>query len=372
MEPRAYLCAYLEARYLSEHAELTPAARELVHCDVRTRPEKYAQTDHAQALLAYTRAHEQLMVALASFDDLSDEEFERRRAQLFGEARGTFGRIAHEDQLCVDARLMTILLTDVPIDAALGDLLKLENEIRAHLTSGVAGFDLEAPHYWRADELSARDLSAAERTVREPEVVGWLHVLEALANLCLASARYRPAISYARMVRAAVGYPNHAEGTVFLALARLEDEEGFFSFAHELESESHTEDGTGSDAVAAAGAEISADLPGGAPLAVDDSPWYLLGRTLLLYKLGKRKPAQRSLRDFAARCEGGAFFLLNPTYLDPYLPVRPAPREAWDLTHQAVWEADGIIADTPDFVGWAEGVNGIFDSSEGFAARNGF
>ena len=92
MEPRAYLCAYLEARYLSEHAELTPAARELVHSDVRTRPEKYAQTDHAQALLAYTRAHEQLIAALASFDDLSDEEFERRRAQLFGEARGTFGR----------------------------------------------------------------------------------------------------------------------------------------------------------------------------------------------------------------------------------------------------------------------------------------
>lgn len=92
----------------------------------------------------------------------------------------------------------------------------------------------------------------------------------------------------------------------------------------------------------------------------------------MLYKLGQRRSARRALRDFAARCDGGAFFLINPTYHDPYLPVRPAALEAWDLSHQAVWEADGIIADTPDFAAWAEGVEGIRERAEEFALRHGF
>ena len=56
----------------------------------------------------------------------------------------------------------------------------------------------------------------------------------------------------------------------------------------------------------------------------------------------------------------------------PYLPVRPQPREAWDLSHQAAWDADGIIVDTPDFIPWAESVDGVYDESERFANRNGF
>ena len=58
--------------------------------------------------------------------------------------------------------------------------------------------------------------------------------------------------------------------------------------------------------------------------------------------------------------------MLNPTYMMPYLPVRPPAREPWNLTHQAVWEADGIIVDTPDFAAWAESIEGIRESSEEF------
>ena len=115
------------------------------------------------------------------------------------------------------------------------------------------------------------------------------------------------------------GYDNRAVGTILLAQARLEDEDGFFATVHE----------------------------GGEDL--ESSPWYLLGRTLLLYKLGRRKNARRAARDFAQRCDGGAFFLLNPTYLTPYLPTRPEPQEPWNLTHQAVWEADSIIVEIPRF-----------------------
>ena len=66
--------------------------------------------------------------------------------------------------------------------------------------------------------------------------------------------------------------------------------------------------------------------------ALENSPWYLLARTILLFKTNKMRPATRALREFANRCEGGAFFLLNPMYQTPYLPCRPEPHDPWDLS----------------------------------------
>lgn len=53
MDPSVYIPAYLERAYLASHPELTDAARELVHNDVSVNPHKYAQSEHAQALLSY-------------------------------------------------------------------------------------------------------------------------------------------------------------------------------------------------------------------------------------------------------------------------------------------------------------------------------
>lgn len=368
MNPRTYLTAYLERVYGAHHPDLTPGARALVHDGILQRPEKYATDGHAQALLAYTQVHERLMRDLARLDDLPDDAFERKRAQIFDATRHDLLHIAATDRLCVDAQLVAILLADVGIDDCLGDLLKLEADVRDYLVGSVQGFDIDAPRFWNAQALSTEGATAGTLTRSEPVLVGWLHTLEAISQLCLASGRYRAATAYARLVMRADGYPNHAEGTIFLALARLEDEEGFFSFAQQLEKHSASDAG----AIGRGDEEARENADASAPSLVDDSPWYLLGRTLLLYKLGRRRAARRALRDFAARCEGGAFFLLNPTYLTPYLPVRPEPTEPWGSTHQAVWEADGIIADTPDFVPWAESVEGIFDSSEAFADRYGF
>ena len=210
--------------------------------------------------------------------------------------------------------------------------------------NAATGF-LSAPNHAAESAANAgeRALAAAYLTGTDPEVVGWLHTVECLAQGCMVTARYKAAARYARIIMRAQGYPNFAVGTLMLALARLEDEEGFFAAAQSNPA-----------------------------AALQDSPWYLLGRALLLYKLGRRKNARRALKDFAFRCEGGAFFLLNPTYLAPYLPIRPPVKEAWNLTHQAVWEADGIIADTPDFTGWAMSIGGIQEESEAFARRYGF
>lgn len=341
MDPREYIPAYLEQAYLASHTDLTPAARQLVHEQIMRNPAQYAADDHARALISYGQVHEGMMRALERMDDLPDEEFDRQREQLFGQTRLALHEIVRDDKLCIDAQLLDILLADVPIDSCLNDLLKLEDTVHEHLRA-LPEFDDDAPAFWRAEKLV--DMDEALRTRSDPTMIGWLHTLEAIAQLSLASSRYRAAIRYARCVMRARGYTNYAVGTVLLALARLEDEDGFFACVREAD----------------------------ASLAVEDSPWFLLGRTLLLYKLGRRKNARRALRDFSSRCEGGAFFLLNPTYLTPYLPVRPAVREAWKLTHQAVWEADGIIVDTPDFVGWAASVEGIEDASERFAQRYGF
>lgn len=338
MDPSIYVPRYLEHAYALDHPELTPAARDLLRDEVAQRPEAYASTDHARALVSYMRVHGNLMAQLARMEELADDEFERQRARLFDETRRDLIAIWQTDRSCVDARLLDTLLANVPLDDCLMDLLRLEREVREQLYREAPDFDTNAEHLWR-------DGDAAERTATDPTAIGWLHIVEALAQGSLVSGRFRAAASYARQVMQARGYDNFAVGTLLLALARLEDEDAFFACVRDADPE----------------------------LRLEDSPWYLLGRTLLLYKLGRRKNARRALRDFAARCDGGAFFLLNPTYLTPYLPARPSfPRDPWERVHEAVWEADGIIVDTPDFVTWAEGVEGVAEASERFAERNGF
>lgn len=354
MEPAAYLPAYLERQYLASHPDLTSAARELLHAEVTKHPERYATSEHARVLLAYADVHNRMMRDLTGLDDLSDEEFERHQAKIFGEAQTTLAKLCEVDRLCVDAQCSKIMLADVPLDYCLRDLLALEERVRSYLCGAVEGFDPDAPHYWNERSLAKTGETAAERTVAEPEVIGWLHTLEAISQLCLASARYRAAARYARQVVRAEGYLTHAGGVLLLACARLEDEEGFFAAAHDLDGRLPSAD--------------NASAVG----TIENSPWYLLGRAVLLYKLGREKSAQRALRDFSKRCEGGAFFLLNPIYLSPYLPVRPPVRHAWELSHQATWEADGIISDTHDFATWAADVPGISDASEEFARANGF
>ena len=88
MDPSVYIPAYLERTYLASHPELTDAARELVHNDISANPHKYAQTEHAQALLSYAGVHRHLLDELRRIEDMgSDEEFEQTRNRLFDDMR---------------------------------------------------------------------------------------------------------------------------------------------------------------------------------------------------------------------------------------------------------------------------------------------
>ena len=180
-------------------------------------PHKYAQTEHAQALLSYAGVHRHLLDELRRIEDMgSDEEFEQTRNRLFDDMRDELLKIVRIDAHVLDAQLLAIILADTPVDACLGDLMKLEATTADYLQQSVPGFDMEAPHYW-ANNVLTDGVTAADLTVSEPALIGWLHTLETISQLCMASARYRAAANYARRVLKAEGYPTRAAGTVLLS-----------------------------------------------------------------------------------------------------------------------------------------------------------
>lgn len=99
--------------------------------------------------------------------------------------------------------------------------------------------------------------------------------------------------------------------------------------------------------------------------------WMHLARTLLLFKLDRIPAARRALRGYASLCRGGAYALLRPTYVEPYLPTRP-PFEpgSFEEATIAVHECDPVIMDTPDFLGWAGGQDGFAEQARRFAREN--
>ncbi len=335
MSPSAYLPPLIEHEYASTHPDLTDDARSLLNDEIRANPGKYAQTDRTRALVAYAAAQARLARGYDAIADLPDEEFEPKRERLYSEARSSLAEAIRLDGRCFEARLLDILLGGRTYDDCIRDMLSLEGEARSYLLETRRAFDADAP-----------DVMCEDAPVPDPAAVGWLHTVDALSQSCLATARYRAAASYARTVMRAKGYPGRGDGIVFLAQARLEDEEGFFATAA-LCREQGLDD-------------------------AEDSPWFLLGRALLFYKLGKYRQARRAVRDFAARCDGGAYFLGSPVFPAPYFPVRPEPRETWDAAQQAVYEADGILIDTPDFVQWATELEDVERAADEFARRNGF
>ena len=135
MDPRIYVPAYLERLYIQEHPGLTEGARELVREQIAAEPERYAANVHAQALLSYSRVHGELTDGLLRMEGLPDDEFERGRAELFSQAREQLANIIAEDATCLDARLVSIQLAEVPLDACLSDMLKLEREAREMIIS---------------------------------------------------------------------------------------------------------------------------------------------------------------------------------------------------------------------------------------------
>lgn len=282
---------------------------------VRADPEAFAERASERAMLVIARALDAYRASCRNDDLLDDEAFEAERTRRLDAARREFALARGIDEGSLDARLLELLAQDLEPDDRLAGLIELERD-------------------FSSDEPPEGD--AWQDVFYRPH----LRLRAAVARSCLDTARYRMAQSAAASaIDAAPEDPLGARHTYALALARLEDEKGF-------------------DAL-------------DARFSRRGDPWSHLARVILLYKLDRMSAARRALRGYDQLCPGGAYALLRPTYVEPYLPDRPdVTPGGFEESVFAVREAEPIIADVPDFINWCQGFDWLAESAERFARKN--
>ena len=282
---------------------------------VRKDPTAFVEHASERALLVMARALDAYRESVRNDDLLDDAAYDAERARRLSALRAECARAQQVDGGSLDARLLELLARDLEPDALLAGLLGLERD-------------------FASDEPPEGDAWAD--VFYRPH----LRLREAIARACLDGARCLMAESAALSVMdASPADPLGARHTYMLACARLEDEAGF-------------------DAICAR-------------FSRQESAWSHLSRTILLYKLDRLSAARRALRGFDELCEGGAYALLRPTFVEVYLPDRPeaAPCSFRECV-LAVREAEPIIADIPDFINWCQGHDWLVASAGRYAEKN--
>ena len=302
-----------------DEAELGRIAREAMR-----DPDSFVTDDEDRAFLALARA---TSVARREIEDAED-------AEAYGEsapAASDLTRTRHElqrcleiDPHCYDARLLLTLADAKNDDDVLARLLALEDEARAWCRQ-------------RSDELDGFVLDPWDALFMRP----YLRIEGRIVDLLTTSARYRAALERCRRLLA--DSPADGQGirhTAALILARLEDEKGLD------------------------------DLD--ARFGRTGSAWMHVARAILLYKLGRMDAARRAVTGLATLCPGAAYYLANPTYVQPYLPDRPpfTPGTAQESL-LATYEADFLVMDTPDFVTWALSVESFTHAASEYGRLHG-
>lgn len=288
---------------------------------VRENPTAFLDDPSDQAFYELARALDAYWDSMRGDDALDDDAYQQARERRLSALVAACDAASGTGAACLDVLLVRAIARDSDPDELLCELLDLEHE---------AGM--------------------GDALVRPGEQDLWQDVLErprlrlraAVARTCLDGARYRMAERMATSVLdAAPTDPLGARHTCALAYARLEDEAGL-------------------DAL-------------GARFSRQESPWSHLARTLVLYKLDRMAAARRALRGYDELCPGGAYALLRPTYVEPYMPDRPeVPAGSFAECVFAVREAEPIIADVPDFIDWCQGHDWLVSSAVDFAEKNDF
>lgn len=350
---------------LSEHAY-----EELVLA-VRRDPQAFLvdDSDRAYERLGKALAANELSQAEEEFLDDAAYEASRKR-RLLKLREGCAAALAMSDE-CLDARTIQVVLENENPDAALVALEALAHE-EGLLGGGSANEAADAdgtngaPNSMAAKDGLAdaaansdgvgpveEDEALANTTAggSEPTTGGpcpgnaWddvfarprLRLLSAIARARLETARYKAAIATCEKL-VELDSLDHlgARYTWAVALARLEDEKGL-------------------DAL-------------DAKFGRAGNAWIHLARALLMFKLDRMPAARRALRGYASLCEGGAYALLRPTFIDGYLPDRPVfTAGSFEEAALAVHECDAVVMDTPDFIAWATAQDGFAAQAEKFA-----
>lgn len=310
-------------RYDAEHGPLSEGALEELAATVAADPDPYLRhpSDRALALLVEgLKAYEQ---SRQGDEFLDDEAYLKARAERMERLQWMCLAALADDENCADAKLVQILMTDQDALEQVAALRALDAELAA------AGDD--APGKAPATGDPWDDVFARPR----------LRVQGALAIKALDAANVAMALDTARGLMDSMADDGLGmRYTAALALARLEDEEGF-------------------DAL-------------DARFGRHGNAWSNLARALMLYKLDRMAAARRALAGFTSLNEGAAYALLRPTYVEPYLPYRPdAAPGSYEEAVLAVHEADPIVVDAPDFVNWCAAQPGMTEQAAAFAQANG-
>lgn len=279
---------------------------------VAKQPEAFVEDDADRAFLRLVDALEAYDARAAEDEFLDDDAYEASYSARRERLDAACQEVLAQDPNCLDARVVHAQLSGSEAGDVLEHLLTIEGE---QPTLGHEGTDA-----W--DDVFARPR---------------LRLRAAIARGYLDTTRFRPAFrACARLVEASPSDLVGARFTWALACARLEDEEAFNALD--------------------------------AKFARQGNAWSHIARILLMFKLDRMSAARRALRGFSGLCEGGAYALLRPAFVDTYLPDRPSFRPgSYKEAVLAVHEADPIVVDTPDFVAWATAQPGVAEDAQRFA-----
>ena len=288
---------------------------------VREDPSNFVDDVEEQAFSVIAQALARYEESRHDDDLLDDEQYLAARETRMRRISAACTQALGLDEQCVDARLIMVLASDVTPDEQTGMLLGLDKQLE--------------------QDFGPIEPGAAGDAWADVFVRPRLRVRAALARACVDTARFTMARSNCEDLLALAPLDTlGARFTYALTLARLEDEEGF----NWLDAREKRK----------------------------GNAWFHLSRALLMYKLGRMPAARRALRGYDRLCAGGAYILLQPIFVDTYIPDRPAFEPgSFAEAMLAAHEAEPIIADTPDFVGWASQQPGFYDSAVAYCERNG-
>ena len=321
MNGREELVRRLSLKRRHQLGALSDEAFQELELAVRDDPERFVDDDQEKAFHVVVCALEREEASHHDDDLLDDEQFlEARNRRLDVLAQACEDALSYDDA-CVDALVLRTLCTSLSVDHTTLHLAALERE----LTQSLGGIEVPAS----GDAWT--DVFVRPR----------LRLEDVLSRSCLNSARYGMAREYCLgLLQRAPLDTLGARLTCALAMARLEDEDGFYWL--------DAREGRRGNA------------------------WFHLSRAILMYKLGRLPAARRALRGYDQLCTGGAYALLQPTFVEMYLPDRPAYTPGtFEESVLAVHEADPIVSDVPDFCAWACDQQGFLSSAQTFCARNG-
>ncbi|MGN0055886.1 MAG: hypothetical protein ACI360_05585 [Atopobiaceae bacterium] len=301
---------------------LSDQASKELELAVRKDPASFVDDDAERAFYIVTQALARHHASVADDDVRDDDSYAQERERRNQQLMDACNQALTLDVGCVDALLLRALLPDYSASHVfdhVNDLDKTLQDGDGPLTAGVSG------DAWTNVFVRPR-----------------LRVAAALARSCIDTARFGMAERRCRtLLEISPLDQMGARYTLALTLARMEDEDGFNRL----------------DAL----------------FSHHGNAWFHLSRVILMYKLGRMSAARRALRGFDQLCLGGTYTLLQPFYVERYLPDRPDFKPgSFDESVYAVYEADPIIADMPEFVHWAVDQPGILASAHDFADRNGF